>query len=110
MRAVSNSFLAALVVVALFWGNCFSCPQLLMALAQKAPAHACCHHQKNAAPQCETQSLSSFVQAADTHVPAPVTAAVPAPPAPVLAVAEAAFEQPAPNPPDLEIQNSSIRI
>jgi hypothetical protein len=110
MRAVSNSFLAALVVVALFWGNCFSCPQLLLALAQQTPAHACCHHQKTSAPHCETQSLSSFVQAADTHVPAPVPAALAPVPAAAFAPVDVAFDRPAPNPPDLEIQNSSIRI
>ena len=31
MRALANSLLAVLVLVALFWGNCFSCPQLLIA-------------------------------------------------------------------------------
>src|SRR5262249_23613020 len=31
MRTLSSSIMAALVVVALFWGNCFSCPQALLA-------------------------------------------------------------------------------
>ncbi len=74
MRTVSNSLMAALVVVALFWGNCFSCPQVLLA-AQK---HHCCPHDKSNPSDCKTQGLRNFVKAekATPAVPAPVMAAI----------------------------------
>jgi hypothetical protein len=59
MRAVFNSLMAALVVMALFWGNCFSCPQVLLA-AQK---HGCCPHGKSDPKECKTQGLRNFVKA-----------------------------------------------
>ena len=59
MRAVFNSLMAALVVMALFWGNCFSCPQVLLA-AQK---HSCCPHGKANPGECKTQGLRAFVKA-----------------------------------------------
>ncbi|HLK50294.1 MAG TPA: hypothetical protein VKT49_19260 [Bryobacteraceae bacterium] len=71
MRAVSSSIMAALVVVALFWGNCFSCPEAVLAFATHQPAHQCCHKTKAAVPGCDTQNLGQFVKAdAGTHVPA----------------------------------------
>jgi hypothetical protein len=59
MRAAFNSLMAALVVTALFWGNCFSCPQILLA-AQK---HHCCPHDKADPTECKTQGLRNFVKA-----------------------------------------------
>src|SRR5580765_2687780 len=59
MRAAFNSLMVALVVTALFWGNCFSCPQLLLA-AQK---HHCCPHGKTDPTECKTQGLRTFVKA-----------------------------------------------
>ena len=59
MRAFFNSLMAALVVMALFWGNCFSCPQILLA-AQK---HGCCPHGKSEQKECKTQGLRNFVKA-----------------------------------------------
>jgi hypothetical protein len=70
MRAVSNSVMAALVVAALFWGNCFSCPQVLLSLTSKQPAHGCCHRTKQAPQDCRTQVLQNFVKA-DPMGPAP---------------------------------------
>jgi hypothetical protein len=74
MRAVFNSLMAALVVTALFWGNCFSCPQILLA-AQK---HHCCPHGKADPTECKTQDLRNFVKAEQTAQIAPpaVVAAV----------------------------------
>jgi len=75
MRAFLNSVMAALVVVALFWGNCFSCPQVLLA-AQK---HHCCprgkadSHGKSDPQDCNTQGLRNFVKAD----PAPLAALMP---------------------------------
>ena len=87
MRTVSNSMMAALVVAALFWGNCFSCPQVLLALKTHQPAHGCCHRTKQTSTGCNTQSLQHFVKA-DPATPAPalpVVASV-AEPAPVVAM------------------------
>src|SRR4051812_702623 len=63
MRTISSSIMAALVVVALFWGNCFSCPQALLAAKTHEPAHQCCHKTKAPTPGCESQSLQNFVKA-----------------------------------------------
>jgi len=66
--------MAVLVVVALFWGNCFSCPQVLLSAAQ----HKCCHRGKAPKSECNTQGLQNFVKA-EKAAPAasmPVTAAV----------------------------------
>lgn len=66
MRTISTSLLAALLIAALFWGNCFSCPQLL-----QATKHSCCHHQSNErAAACQTQVLRNFVKA-EIQAPAP---------------------------------------
>jgi hypothetical protein len=59
--------MAALVVIALFWGNCFSCPQILLA-AQK---HHCCPHGKSDPTECKTQGLRNFVKAEQTTQIAP---------------------------------------
>src|SRR6266481_5623818 len=67
MRAFRNSLMAALVVMALFWGNCFSCPQILLA-AQK---HHCCPHGKSDPNECKTQGLRNFVKAEQTAQIAP---------------------------------------
>jgi hypothetical protein len=71
MRALCNSLMAVLVVVALFWGNCFSCPQILLA----AQRHHCCPHSKSGANDCQTQGLRNFVKAekAPQSVPAAAT-------------------------------------
>lgn len=93
--------MAALVVVALFWGNCFSCPQILLA-AQK---HHCCPHGKTNPSECKTQGLRNFVKAEKTTptVPAPVAAVILAAP-PVTPRLSATLAVPAPpkyTPPDL---------
>src|SRR5256885_7694569 len=59
MRSVFTAITAALIIAALFWGNCFSCPQLLLA-AQK---HGCCPRTKSAKTECQTQGLKNFVKA-----------------------------------------------
>ena len=78
---VSTTVMAALLIVALFWGNCFSCPQALLLLQ----AHGCCHHTKPAPSTCQSQGLKSFVKAeGGVQVdPGPAVAAVVEP---VLAV------------------------
>lgn len=57
--------MAALIIAALFWGNCFSCPQLLLA-AQK---HGCCPHTKSSKTECQTQGLKTFVKS-EKSIPA----------------------------------------
>jgi hypothetical protein len=100
MRAVFNSFMAALVVVALFWGNCFSCPQLLT--AQK---HHCCPHGKADPSECKTQGLRNFVKAEKVTqtVPAPVAtvAIAPSPVTPQLSATLVVPALPKYTPPDL---------
>ena len=59
MRALGTSMMALLVVAALFWGNCFSCPQVLLSASQ----HGCCHRTKAPKDDCKTQGLRNFVQA-----------------------------------------------
>lgn len=70
MRILLNSVMAALVIAALFWGNCFSCPHTYQ------PAHRCCHHGKPATEKCSTQGLRHFVQAERSQQAAPAPAAV----------------------------------
>jgi hypothetical protein len=55
MRTISTAALAVLVIAALFWGNCFSCPKLLFAQS----AHGCCKRTK---VSCDTQSLKDYVK------------------------------------------------
>jgi hypothetical protein len=111
MRAISSSIMAALVVVALFWGNCFSCPQALLALTSHQPAHQCCHKTKSAAPGCETQNLQQFVKGdASAHAPAsPVVALVSLTAPPVLAdtIAPTVVES---SPPDFLSLQSILRV
>ena len=59
VRALYTSAMALLVVAALFWGNCFSCPQVLLSADQ----HGCCHRTKVPKPDCKTQGLKNFVKA-----------------------------------------------
>jgi len=110
MRAVINSLLAFLLLVALFCGNCFCCVQV--------PSHSCCEHsgqQPVSSPtNCRSIALRHFV----TTNPAPqaqfhVLANAP------MAVAGTPISPPAPkvikpviphSPLDLEVLNSNIRI
>jgi hypothetical protein len=111
MRAFFNSVLAALIVAALFWGNCFSCPQLLLALAQKAP-HGCCNRSAPVTAACTTDVLKHFVKADPVAVAAPVAAPAEESvfvPAPVVRDFSIAFENPH-SPPDLLTVTSQLRI
>ena len=70
--------MAVLICIALFWGNCFSCPQVLLGLKAHQPAHGCCHKTKQTTKNCTSQALQHFVKAdAASHAPAvPVVALV----------------------------------
>jgi hypothetical protein len=61
MRATSTAFLAALIIAALFWGNCLTCPQAI-----SSSAHSCCPHGKKAGSDCRTQVMRHF-EKADPH-------------------------------------------
>jgi len=62
MRQASNILMATLIVSALFYGNCLSCPQVLLARATHQPGHGCCHRPAPKAV-CQTQVLNHFVKA-----------------------------------------------
>ena len=113
MRQVSNILMAALVVSALFFGNCLSCPQVLMAIASHQTGHGCCHH-STPKIECHAQALSHFVKAQGANV-TPAFAA----PRVTLAIASAAVPaQPAiapwrtadVAPPDLLSLHSLLRV
>lgn len=111
MRTIYSSIMAALVVVALFWGNCFSCPEAVLSYASQRPAHHCCHNSKTATPGCDTQNLQQFVkthtgmQAPAVPVVALVVAEVPA-----LVVNDAAPAAIEHSPPDRLSLNSILRV
>jgi len=115
MRRISSMAMAAFVVAALFWGNCFSCPLMLLSLSGHQPAHSCCHRTKSSPAKCYTQDLRNFVKAADAGaaVPAlPVMAEV-MEPAPALPTPGDFAATPIPAehaPPDLLSLHSSFRI
>jgi hypothetical protein len=69
MRQVSNILMATLIVAALFFGNCLSCPQMLMAMSGQHAGHSCCHH-PSVKIDCHSQSLSDFVKAQGNPAPA----------------------------------------
>ena len=106
--------MVALVVAALFLGNCLTCPQVLMAIAAHHAPHGCCHHGQPSETGCHTQLLQHFVKTA-SGTPAPafaVTAMVAAQPAvsPITLPAATLAVLPAPTPPDLLALNASFRI
>src|ERR1700730_12234305 len=105
MRRFSIPLLAALVIVALFWGNCLSCPQLLLALN----SHGCCHH---AEIDCQAQGLSHFVKA-DIGAQPPALPAVAIAPTIEATLLVEGISVPIPSehaPPDLLSLHSSFRI
>ena len=116
MRSVYSSLMAALVMVALFWGNCLSCPQILLSLKAHQPAHGCCKRgQKPATDTCQNQGMQHFLKTD------PGTQAHAAPVAEVIDTATVAtVESPrwapvavdlaAHAPPDLLALHSSFRI
>ncbi len=110
MRTASTAFLAALVVAALFWGNCFSCSQALL-----ADAHRCCPKGQHGKSECRTQVLKQFEKADPQKVESPAPAigeiaavAIPAVPSSEFRPTEFIVAQHAP--PDLLSLHSSFRI
>jgi hypothetical protein len=99
MRAAASAVMAVLVVAALLAGNCFSCPQMLLAMAAHQPAHGCCHHGKTHTQNadCHTQALRHFVKAdGSAQVTPAVVNAVVAVPVPLPAIAADSVATPVP--------------
>jgi hypothetical protein len=113
MRRVSHISMAVLILAALFFGNCLSCPQLMMASACHQPGHGCCHH-RTAKIECHSQALSHFVKAHGANA-APVFAMMGVAPA-TSAVTAASRPATAPGcaagvpPPDLLSLHSLLRV
>jgi hypothetical protein len=61
---------AALMVVALFWGNCLSCPQMLLSAAARKSAHGCCKRTKAGVCQECQKNLQQFEPSGGTTTPA----------------------------------------
>jgi len=106
--------MAALIAVALFWGNCLSCPQMLLTVAMHQPAHSCCHKTKSAGTTCQSQGLQHFLKAGpEVRTPGVVVVAAVAPAAMAVAVPQSALVTPVEvehAPPDLLALHSSLRI
>jgi len=111
MRQWSNLVMATLILTALFFGNCLSCPQVLAASSHRT-GHGCCHH-STVKVDCHSQALSHFVKADGGKVfpalaltnSAPADAAAPKP--------QAALPQwltPGAAPPDVLTLQSQLRV
>ena len=105
--------MAALIVVALFWGNCLSCPQMLLTAAAHQPAHSCCHPTKSTGTRCQSQGLQHFLKAGpEMRTPAVAVVAAMAP-AIAVSLPQGALVTPVEvvhAPPDLLALHSSFRI
>jgi len=120
MRAVSHSVLALLILGALFWGNCLSCPQMLLSLASGNPPHGCCPNGKKpvtSSEDCQSLGLQHFVKAAPAHqAPSPtaqgsaLTMAAPIPHALQNSLDHPWLEFAQHSPPGLHVLNSTFRI
>jgi hypothetical protein len=105
--------MAALIVVALFWGNCLSCPQMLLAAAAHQPAHNCCHKTKSAGTSCQSQGLQHFLKAAPEMQTLAVAVVVAMAPAIAVSLPQGALVAPIEvvhAPPDLLALHSNFRI
>jgi hypothetical protein len=98
MRTFSSSLMVLLVVAALFFGNCFSCPQAFLAWQSHQPAHNCCPSPHPVSAGCQTQAMRHFVKAGDSGAQplmAPVAAGFAEAPASIV-LPDAPFIVPAP--------------
>jgi hypothetical protein len=112
MRTFLTSAMAILVIAALFWGNCLTCPQAVSAVQKHEGAHACCHKSQPGSEDCPTQNLQNFVKA-DIATPAPALVPAGAVEPALLSHAEPWFfvaERVIHTPADLLALKSSLRI
>jgi hypothetical protein len=104
--------MAVLVVAALFWGNCLSCPQMLLA----RNSHGCCKRsQKSGIPTKDCQQhLHQFVKSDDAgqqQVSPVVAVAAPlAAPEALVAVEASTPAEIVYSPPPKFLLDSSLRI
>jgi hypothetical protein len=77
VQKLSIPLTVALVLVAMLWGNCLSCPQI-------ADAHSCCHKPQPASAACHTQILRHFVKAEKAVPVAPSVALLADLPSPIV--------------------------
>ena len=61
--------MVALALLAMLWGNCLSCPEILAGAVSHQAAHSCCPKPQPASASCHTQGMQHFVKA---ETPAPV--------------------------------------
>jgi hypothetical protein len=86
VKRFSSALMVLLAVVALLWGNCLSCPQMIM--GGQGGSHSCCHKPQPAQAKCHTQDMQHFVNA-QTHAPvAPVVLGLSTTPEVELALSE----------------------
>jgi hypothetical protein len=97
MRTFSTSLMVLLVAAALFFGNCFSCPQMLLAGQPHQPQHNCCPGPQPVKAGCQMQGMQHFVKADSGAQPVilPVVAELIESPA-LIALPNAPFTVPAP--------------
>ena len=106
-----------LAAAALFFGNCFSCPQMLLAGLSHQPQHNCCPGPQPVSASCHAQGMQHFVKADGGAQPVvlPVVAELIGPPTSMV-LAKAPFRVPAPaehGPPgilSLRIDRKSTRL
>jgi hypothetical protein len=102
-----------LALAALLWGNCLSCPRMMLARASQRSSHGCCKHPKSfQCTDCQQHLRQFVVGQSDAPVPVlPVTAAVRPSPVPLPALAEAPVPvELAASPPLRLILDSCLRI
>jgi hypothetical protein len=86
MRTLSTSLMVLLVVAALFFGNCLSCPQMLLGWQSHQPLHSCCPGPQPVSASCQSQGIQHFVKADNGAQPSilPVVAELVESPAPIV--------------------------
>ena len=62
MRIFSTSSMVLLAAAALFFGNCFSCPRMLLAWQSQQPLHNCCPSSQPVSASCQSQDMQHFVK------------------------------------------------
>jgi hypothetical protein len=112
VRKIAISLSATLAVAAMLWGNCLSCPEMMLAAASHQPAHSCCHKPQPTASGCHMQGMQHFVKA-DAPAPHAPAAAEPADFPATIALAPRQLAAPLPDwhaPPGSPGVSAALRI
>ena len=80
--------MVALVVAAMLWGNCLSCPDMLAAMMSRQADHTCCHKPRPVSVKCHAQAMQHFVQAETHTMDTPAVAELAELPAPLAPPAQ----------------------